>query len=87
MEREKLQIKAVAIDLDGTLLDDARNIPRSTQALLRELAGQGIQVVLASARPLCAVVPYAEQLALQQTPVIALSGACVFRPAGEKYLF
>lgn len=86
MEKEKLQIKAVAIDLDGTLLDDERNIPRSTQALLQELAGQGMQVLLASARPLCAVLPYAEQLALQ-TPVIALSGACVFLPAGETYLF
>jgi len=45
------EIRLVAIDLDGTLLDDAKQVSRQTAAALLELPRRGVKVVIASARP------------------------------------
>jgi Cof subfamily protein (haloacid dehalogenase superfamily) len=44
-------IRLVAVDLDGTLLDDQKEMDRATVRLLRKLPELGIRVVIASARP------------------------------------
>jgi Cof subfamily protein (haloacid dehalogenase superfamily) len=45
------EIKLVAVDLDGTLLDNKKQISRTTAAALSCLPGQGVPLVIASARP------------------------------------
>ncbi len=47
----KPEIRLVAIDLDGTLLDDTRQVSRQTADALCCLPARGVKVVLASARP------------------------------------
>ncbi len=69
-------IRLVALDLDGTLLDDDKKIPSSTIAVIHEIQARGVQVTLASSRPFCAVVPYARQLRIG-LPLIAHSGAYI----------
>jgi Cof subfamily protein (haloacid dehalogenase superfamily) len=44
-------IRLVAIDLDGTLLNDSRQVSEQTVGALACLPGRGVKVVLASARP------------------------------------
>ena len=44
-------IRLVAVDLDGTLLDDSKQVSDRTVDALRCLNGSGVRVVIASARP------------------------------------
>ena len=44
-------IRLVAIDLDGTLLNDAKKVSDRTALALRDLPRRGVKVVIASARP------------------------------------
>ncbi|MEZ0266400.1 MAG: Cof-type HAD-IIB family hydrolase [Phycisphaerae bacterium] len=44
-------IKLVAVDLDGTLLNDSKQVSRQTVEAFCGLPGRGIKVVIASARP------------------------------------
>src|SRR3954462_5082402 len=44
-------IKLVAIDLDGTLLDDDKQVSQQTADALRCLPERGVKMVIASARP------------------------------------
>ena len=44
-------ISLVAIDLDGTLLNDSRQVSEQTAGALACLPSRGVKVVLASARP------------------------------------
>jgi len=69
-------IRLVALDLDGTLLDDHKKIPDQTVETIQQVVQLGIHVTLASARPLCSILPYARQLNIQ-IPVIAHGGAYV----------
>lgn len=70
--------KAVFLDMDGTLLRSDHSVSEPTIAMIRDLTGKGIAVVLVSARPLNAVLPTFHQLGLPaQTPVIALNGSYI----------
>ena len=44
-------IQLVAIDLDGTLLNDSKQVSRQTADALLDLPRRGVKVVIASARP------------------------------------
>jgi Cof subfamily protein (haloacid dehalogenase superfamily) len=44
-------IKLVAVDLDGTLLNDSKQVSEQTACALRCLPARGVKVVIASARP------------------------------------
>jgi len=58
-------IKLVAIDLDGTLLNDKKEItPRNKQALQRAKE-QGVKVVLCTGRPLISIEKFLVELGLQ----------------------
>jgi Cof subfamily protein (haloacid dehalogenase superfamily) len=73
-------IRLLAIDLDGTLLNSAKQISAATEAILhaaREL--HGVQIVLASARPPRSVANFYRQLRLD-TPNINYNGALVYYP-------
>ena len=72
-------IELVAIDMDGTLLDPAHTLtPRVMQAIARARA-QGVQVVLASGRPVSGMAPFLQQLGIEsgQDYCIACNGAVV----------
>ena len=55
-------IKAIVMDMDGTLLDSNNQIlPKTKQALL-ELQEKGVRLILASGRSYTRLVPYAKEL-------------------------
>ena len=47
----KKQIRLIALDLDGTLLDDQKRLPENNIEALAECARRGIQVVPTTGRP------------------------------------
>ena len=56
-------IKAVILDLDGTLLNDSKEISDDTISILKYIKND-IKIIPASARPFCRIKPYLEQLDL-----------------------
>ena len=54
-----MKIHLVAIDLDGTLLNSAKQITDTTAAILRRAhKSHGVRIVLATARPPRSVMPF-----------------------------
>ncbi|HGA0777781.1 TPA: HAD-IIB family hydrolase [Streptococcus agalactiae] len=59
-----MAIKAVFFDIDGTLLNDRKNVQKSTIKAIRNLKDQGILVGLATGRGPSFVQPFLENLGL-----------------------
>ncbi len=57
-------IKVLALDLDGTLTNDQKQITPRTRAALDAALDAGVMVVLASGRPTAGIAPLARELAL-----------------------
>lgn len=51
--REKRNIRLIAFDMDGTVLDDHKKILPQTKAVLESAARRGIELVPATGRPYC----------------------------------
>lgn len=73
-------IRLIALDLDGTLLDDNKQISAATRDALHAAAARGVQIVLASGRMSPAITPVADDLAVDG-PIISYNGARVIGPA------
>lgn len=73
-----MAIKLIAIDIDGTLINDQRQITPKTVAALKQATKRGIKVVLCTGRPMTGVENYLEQLGLARQDdeyVISFNGA------------
>ncbi len=66
----------IALDLDGTLLDENSQIPQRTAAYLMSLQDLGHKIVLATGRPYRATLEYHQTLKLN-TPLITDNGAYI----------
>jgi Cof subfamily protein (haloacid dehalogenase superfamily) len=78
-----LPYRALALDLDGTLLDEDGQLGETTASLLRSLSSRGLRIVLASGRMTARVLPFAEQLGIP-VDLITYNGSEVLAhgPAG-----
>lgn len=61
-----MEYKAIALDLDGTLMDSNKQLPDANRDALWEAIRRGKTVILASGRPLFGVLPVAEKLELAE---------------------
>ncbi|EPZ42041.1 HAD hydrolase, family IIB domain protein [Streptococcus pyogenes GA41345] len=59
-----MTVKAVFFDIDGTLLNDRKNIQKTTQKAIQQLKKQGIMVGLATGRGPGFVQPFLENFGL-----------------------
>lgn len=59
-------IKLAAIDLDGTLLTDAKTISDKNKQALAKAKEQGVKIVVCTGRPLIAIGDYLEELNLME---------------------
>jgi len=81
-----MRIHLVAIDLDGTLLNSAKEITDVTEAILRAARQEAnVRIVLATARPPRSVMPYYRHLELD-TPMINYNGALVYDPLDSRVI-
>lgn len=69
--------KAVAFDMDGTLLNSQRQILPETLAVLEKIQQQGIKVILVTGRHHSVIYPYYHQLQLD-TPAICCNGTYLY---------
>lgn len=76
-----LQIRLIAVDLDGTLLTSTGAPAPLGCRLLREAARQGVRVVLATARSAHYTRPFCQQLGITD-PVINSNGAQIWATPG-----
>lgn len=80
------KIHLVAIDLDGTLLNSAKQVTEASAAMLRAARREaGVRIVLASARPPRTVMPFYQLLQLD-TPMINYNGALVLDPPSGRII-
>ncbi|WGL61548.1 Cof-type HAD-IIB family hydrolase [Pigmentibacter sp. JX0631] len=79
-------MKAVAIDLDGTLLNKKHEVSEFSKNILQQLSNSGIRIILASARPIKSVLKIAAEIGLANYPMIAGNGA-IIASATDNILF
>jgi Cof subfamily protein (haloacid dehalogenase superfamily) len=81
-----LPYRLLALDLDGTIVDESLQISPRVRRALRAAMDDGVHVTLASGRPFSATLLFANDLGIQE-PLICHQGAMVRNPcSGEVYL-
>ncbi|MCQ2797192.1 MAG: Cof-type HAD-IIB family hydrolase [Bacilli bacterium] len=79
-----MQKKLIAIDMDGTLLNDKLEIMPKTKEILRRLTKEGHVVMISSGRPFRSIERYYDDLGLK-SPVICLNGMKTFSPRDDSF--
>ena len=82
-------IKYIALDFDGTLLnDDLEILPKTKEALLK-VQDKGINLIVASGRPVEGIIKYAKELKIDKHHglIIASNGAIIYDCLEEKDIF
>jgi 5-amino-6-(5-phospho-D-ribitylamino)uracil phosphatase len=74
--------KLIALDMDGTLLDDKSQVTRANRAAIAEARRMGIHVVLSTGRGMQSLLPYYQDLELD-SPIVAVNGSEVWRSEKE----
>ena len=74
--------KIIALDMDGTLLDDNKKITEENKKSLMRAKEKGVKVVLASGRPKDGLITYLNELELMQDDEYVLSyNGCLVQEA------
>ena len=79
-------IRLVAIDLDGTLLTDAKQVSEQTIRAIRALPARGVKVIIATARPPRSVRQIYQTLGLD-TYTINYNGALIWDETRKEAVF
>lgn len=74
----------IALDLDGTLLNDKKVISEKTLATLKQAESEGHQIMIATGRPYRSSAPFYKQLGLK-TPIVNFNGAFVHHPTDRSW--
>lgn len=84
-----MNIKTIVLDIDGTLIDNNFNIMPKTKKVLLELQEKGINLILASGRPIKSMLNLAKELKLDQYSGIIVSnnGSIGYDIKNHKYLY
>ena len=71
--------KLIAIDMDGTLLQEDKTISNETKEAIAEAQKKGVKVILASGRPLVGMTKYLEELDMlsEEDYVLSFNGSLV----------
>ena len=59
-------IKLIAIDMDGTLLNEKKHIDKAEKEAIHEAIEAGIKIVLCTGRPLYGILPFYEELGISE---------------------
>lgn len=78
--------KLIAVDLDGTLLDENRRITEKVRNSINEAKKAGVKVVVVSGRGYSGIKQISESLNLNDL-IISLNGALVTDSRGDKIIF
>lgn len=84
MEKIK-NIKAIVLDLDGTLLSSNLKILEQTQKVLQQLIQDGIRVIIATGRTPQTAIPMTKELNIK-APMVLANGALIYDPVQNKII-
>jgi len=76
------RIRLIALDVDGTLLDDRKELPPANRETLREAASRGVRVAIASGRMTPTIEPIERMLEID-CAIIAYNGGKVVSTRAE----
>ena len=84
-----MKYKLLVIDVDGTLLNDQKEITAHTRSAIMKAQQMGVHIVLSSGRPTGGILPIARSLELNNYGgyVISYNGAQIIDMATESALF
>ncbi len=84
-----MKYKLLVLDVDGTLLNNNKEITPATLATLLKVQQMGIQIVLASGRSTHGLLPIAEQLELDKYNgfILSYNGGQIFNMQTKELLF
>ena len=84
-----MKYKLLVLDVDGTLLDDEREISKRTLAALLKVQQMGVRIVLASGRPTYGLMPLAKTLELGNYGgfVLSYNGCQIIKAQNGEILF
>jgi 5-amino-6-(5-phospho-D-ribitylamino)uracil phosphatase len=77
--------KLLALDMDGTVLDDDQRISKENADAIRSACDAGIKVIFSTGRAFVNALPYAEELGLN-APMITVNGSEVWKNTRELHL-
>ncbi|MDR6243745.1 Cof-type HAD-IIB family hydrolase [Paenibacillus hunanensis] len=76
--------KLLALDMDGTLLNDDHEISLETSKWIHKAMDEGIHVCLSTGRAASSALPYGQELGLE-TPMVTVNGSEVWKSPRELY--
>ncbi|WP_099330869.1 Cof-type HAD-IIB family hydrolase [Priestia aryabhattai] len=79
---EKKEFKLIALDMDGTLLNDQQEISEENRAAIAKAQEQGVDVVLSTGRSLLTCREYAQSLQLSSY-LITVNGSEIWDESGQ----
>lgn len=84
-----MDIKVLALDLDGTLTNSEKKISKKTKEVLERAMKQGVNVVLASGRPTMGILPLAKELNMKEYGgyILAYNGAMMIDCKNGKVVY
>lgn len=84
-----MKYKLLVLDVDGTLLNDEREISKRTLAALLKVQQMGVRIVLASGRPIYGLMPLAKTLELGNYGgfVLSYNGCQIIKAQNGEILF
>jgi Cof subfamily protein (haloacid dehalogenase superfamily) len=80
------RIDLLALDLDGTILDDTFQISPRVRRALQAAVNGGVRVTIATGRPVAVTRPFVEAVGVN-APVIAMQGGEIYDFATETMLY
>ncbi|MCY9591377.1 HAD family phosphatase [Paenibacillus chitinolyticus] len=72
------QYKLVALDMDGTLLNEEKQVSPANREAIYAALEAGVTVIFSTGRGVQSALPYAEELKLQ-TPIVSVNGSEVWK--------
>ncbi|WP_017729320.1 Cof-type HAD-IIB family hydrolase [Halalkalibacterium ligniniphilum] len=82
MSKPTNTIKLIALDMDGTLLNDKHEVSEANRDAITEAQEQGVHVVLSTGRSLITCRDYAESLKLTSY-LVTVNGSEIWHTSGE----
>lgn len=84
-----MKYKMLVLDVDGTLLNDEKEISKRTLATLRKVQQMGVRIMLASGRPTYGLLPLAKTLELgtYNGYILSYNGGQVINASNGEVLF
>ncbi|PLR95079.1 Cof-type HAD-IIB family hydrolase [Bacillus sp. T33-2] len=82
MEKHLADVKLIALDMDGTLLNDHHEVSEENKSAIKEAEAKGATVVLSTGRSLNTCRDYAVSLELSSY-LVTVNGSEIWGPSGE----